>query len=152
ELNCELGSATLTGSFPRDLDLATLLRQPGVMARLDVDLARLPQNLPRTLALHQDVQLTSGRLGLDLSSSGQQEETLWEGKVHLSALEGVRQGVKRRWPQPLHLTMRARQGPQGLPVVERLECDSEFRRVQLGGLEEPATVVTADFDLNRLVG
>jgi len=150
----DAGKASLAGSF--DLPsgglsdaLAAIPRQT-LQINGNVDLARLAAILPGTLRIRPSTQVTSGRLDLDLASRRGPEGMTWQGRIEARDLTAVDRGRSISWQQPLAIALAARESPQG-PIVERLECKSDFLDVEAVGSPDRMRA-SAGFDLNRLMG
>lgn len=155
-LECEAGQVAMTGT----LDWAgQAARPPGTTllhqvceVRGQVDLPRLAAMLPSTLRIQKGTQVTSGQLQFQYSGRRQRqgnfEGMAWQARLEASNLTGLREGRRIAWQQPILLNLAAHEGPQG-PVIETLQCDSNFLRLRAAGTRDLLTA-TATFDLSRL--
>ncbi len=120
--------------------------------RGQVDLARLAALLPSTLRIHKGTQVTSGQLQFEYAGrrrrQGDFEGMAWQARLEAANLTGLREGRRIVWQQPILLHFAAHEGPQG-PVLETLQCDSNFLRLRAAGTRDLLTA-TATFDLSRL--
>jgi translocation and assembly module TamB len=155
-IESDVGSFTMSGVLDwrgavSDRTRATLLHQTCEVSG-NLDLARLAAILPHTLRIRKDTQVTSGRLQLQyagrLRREGRQEGMVWQGRLEVSNLTATSGGRKLVWQQPVLLNVAAHEGPQG-PVIETLQCDSNFLRLRAAGTRDLLTA-TATFDLSRL--
>ena len=155
-LECEAGQLAMTGAVDWAGQAArapgsTLLHQVCEI-RGQVDLARLAAMLPSTLRIQKGTQITSGQLQVQYSGRRQRqgnfEGMAWQARLEASNLTGLREGRRIAWQQPILLNIAAHEGPQG-PVIETLQCDSNFLRLRAAGTRDLLTA-TATFDLSRL--
>lgn len=149
EFQCDAGSASVIGRFDPRKDFESLLRQPGLQAALQVDLAKLAALLPHTLHLQQDMRITSGQLTGKIGSAARTEGVVWEGTLNTSDIQAMHQGQPIAWREPLSLAFAARPVAGGLPVLEKLRCDADFLHLEGSGSVESLTI-TANYDLSRL--
>jgi translocation and assembly module TamB len=163
----------------KDMDLShnlfdTASRQT-IQAKASLNLARLAAMLPNTLSIRKDTRITSGEVSLTLSAQPDgilagatlpatkgkgyasdmdvpaaegSARMIWKGRVEASGLRAVAQGRQLAWERPILLVVNAHDGPQG-PVVEDLQCDSDFLKVQASGTPDNLDA-TATFNLKQL--
>lgn len=155
-LECEAAQLAMTGTLDWTGQQAgqpgsTLLHQV-CEVRGQVDLARLASLLPTTLRIQKGTQVTGGQLQFQYAGRRQRqgnfEGMVWQARLEAANLTGLREGRKIVWQQPILLNLAAHEGPQG-PVIETLQCDSNFLRLRAAGTRDLLTA-TATFDLSRL--
>jgi len=148
EFRCDLGSGKITGALDIK-DLAGSLRRHGLELRLDVNLAKLVEKLPRTLRIHEDLQLHSGNVSVRVSSAVKDKEVQWSGDFVAGDLAGTRAGRAVAWPEPVRGKVKLRQPFEGFPHVDFLDCRSGFLSVQGQGNAEQFRL-QGEADLNKL--
>lgn len=149
DIACELGKVCAAGRFAFGKSLASNLSTPGSMLRLDVNLAALSRELPRTLNLHDDVALTAGRITFDGSSGIHNGSPFWEGTFKTTDIRGLRGEKPIAWDDPLALKFKVRQTDRSWPDIEHLECRSRFLDVN-GSANATELRLTAHSDLTQL--
>jgi hypothetical protein len=145
-IQSDAGNASVSGS----LHLGESLLEQSFELHGDVDLARLAEILPETLRIRQGVQVTSGRLEATLASRDGPNGTTWQAQIETSDLVAWDGGRQLVWRRPIRVSLSARDGPEG-PVVEDLQCESDFLRIQAEGRPEQVTA-SATFDLGGMTG
>jgi hypothetical protein len=149
EVQCDLGKASVRGTVDTDrIEPAVLARSP-FQALADLDLARLANMLPNTLHLRPDTRITSGRLAVDVSSSGAPQGSAWQGTVQVSALKAVRQGQQIVLPEPIAIAFAAHEPPGAAVIVDRCRCESSFLNLEAAGTADRLTA-SVDADLSGL--
>lgn len=147
-LSCDVGTAEGQGAFDLQGALTDLLRRD-LDLNLDIDLAKLAQRLPKTLSLHEDLELTSGRCQVTLKSTTERAETRWSGSLSTRDLEGRRGGRAVALAEPIRADLQLRVGKDGVPLLDRLQCASEFLSLSGTGSGKQLRL-TGDADLGRL--
>ncbi len=149
---CDLANVTATAAI--DLSQAwsgrlptSALKQTGQLTG-HVDLARLAAMLPETLRIREAAEVTSGRMEFALSSRPGEQGAVWKGRIEAANLTAVHGGRQLTWQQPVLLTLAAHDSATG-PVVERLECRSDFLALDAAGTAQSLTA-SARFDLGQL--
>ena len=146
---CDVGNASLAGQFDPNLDADELLKQPGIGASANVDLAKLAALLPKLLSIRDDTVLKRGSLGLTLKSEAGDGGAMWAGELQTRDFEAERGGQILAWKTPLKAKFRGRFLAEGRPDFDDLLVESEFLSVAgRGGLETFS--VAGRFDLKRL--
>jgi translocation and assembly module TamB len=151
-VDCDLGNVSLTGKlrlsdFKTGSLLTGLARESGQLNG-QVDLVRIAALLPETLQIRPGTQITAGQLTLALASQPQDQSMSWSGRVETSDLEAIAEGQEFKWEQPLAIEFQAHDTPGG-PVIDKINCDSSFLRVEASGTLDQLTA-GASFDLSRL--
>jgi translocation and assembly module TamB len=141
EIECDLGNFTITGSMNlneqgKESRLVSLLHQQ-FQAEGSLDLARLAAMLPNTLHIRKEIQITSGRVQLALSSRRQagadgQNGAVLHGQIAAGNLVATENGRQFAWPNPITLVLDAHDAAQG-PVVDSLQCESDFLKIHAAG-------------------
>jgi hypothetical protein len=150
-INCDVAQASLSGAVPLGdkggMDLAEIARQP---FKLDgrVDLPRLARLLPNTLQLKKDLSIDSGSMRLSVVNQVEKNGVVWRGQLETSELTATNQGKRLSWRQPIRAAAVAHDDPKGI-VVDSLDCDSEFLKIQAAGTTKELTG-TLSFNLDRL--
>ncbi len=131
QLHSELGQVQLVGQFDQRT-LPALLTSPATVVPThpwhlsgNVDLARLAQMAPQTLHLRDDTRLTSGQIRWELACQTDGTSVTWQGNLETSQLQAERGGQPLGIHEPVQLSFRAAQTPQGLQV-EDLSAQSTF--------------------------
>jgi hypothetical protein len=149
ELSCDLGHARYSGSIDLAAPGLAWLDRPGHEVSASFDLVRLAERLPKTLRLHPDLRLTSGRLRLDGKSGGTAAAAEWEARVQVTNITGVRGNQPILWQEPVVFEGRARQVGRGVPLVQDIHCTSGFLQLD-GATTEDGFHFVADADLGKL--
>ncbi len=151
-VECDAGSVSMAGRLDlSEQAMKDWLASAGnqtieVNGRLD--LARLARLLPETLHIEEGTEITSGQVEIALAGRPGPNGKTWLARVSTSDLAAVNRGRRLVWQQPVEIHLAARQTDAG-PVVDRLECDSSFLRMEGFGTADHLTA-TAHFDLDRL--
>lgn len=149
DLSCDLGAVKVQGKLDLGKDVLASLEQAGFDLSLKLDLVRLAEKLPRTLKLHQDLKITSGRIDLACKSVVSNNGVVWQGKLEAADLKGVKGTQVIAWSDPIKLDFQARNLGQAMPTLDRIHCDSRF--LQINGSTTPEKFeVAADADLQQL--
>ncbi len=160
DLTCDVGTLSAAGTLDPDDASDAWFEQPGVAVKANVELAKLASKLPKLLRLKDGIELTEGRLEVDVSSKADAGGTLWEGKIHTSALKGrslirlfdvsiFHLGTPKAtnvdktiaWEQPLSVEFAGRYAKGQLPTVDKLIVTSDC--VALNTKITPETVQAA---------
>ncbi len=149
ELTCDVGKASARGTVDLSRDLMSALSRPGYEVAADVDVAKLGEMLRNVLALQKDVQLTQGRLKLRVRSEKFASGVAWTGTVESSDLQAVANGQQISWQKPLSITVAAHQAPGASPVIDRLQCVTDFLTLNGSGSLDACTIM-AQCDLDKL--
>jgi hypothetical protein len=144
EVVTDLGRASLSGSAEPAAGLAGLARAE-LRLSASADLARVAAILPKTLRLRDGLTVTGGTVQLDARAEG----PALTASLHTASLAAVLDGQPIEWPQPLVAELTAHRAGEGLPVVDRLRCESEGVKLEAAGTAERLTA-TAEADLGRL--
>ncbi len=111
-----------------------------------IDGAELARQLPKTLQLREGTQITSARIGWQLSSESTAAGRVWIGKAGLKELAADANGTPWRWETPVDAQVRLLRSESEL-VCEQLLVNSEFCRVNGQGTSTNAELqATADLD------
>ncbi len=117
-----------------------------------IDLARLARLLPATLCIRPSMQINAGEMNMALSSRPQQQGVVWHGKLDVANLTGVLGGKEGQrqivWQSPLSAMLDAHDAPAG-PIVDALQCKSDFLTVEAAGTPDEA-VGTMAVNLQQL--
>ncbi|MBL8864320.1 MAG: hypothetical protein JNK93_02030 [Planctomycetia bacterium] len=149
ELACDIGTASLAGTFDPSESPEKLLDRAGLSASVDLDVARLATMFPKLLHLREGTALAEGHIVAKLASVTGAGGTTWTGSLTTTALRGTRHGQPIAWDQPLAVTFAGRLGPDGRPAFDRLDAKADFANVNASGTAEQFTV-TADLSLDGL--
>jgi len=151
-IESDLGSLSLSGTVQLGKQLSgswadAALHQPCQLhGRLD--LARLAAMLPTTLRIRQQTQITSGQVQLAFSSRQEAQGMIWYGRLEANNLAAVDRGRQVTWERPILMVLSAHDSPQG-PVVESLQCDSDFLKLHASGTADELAA-SASFNLKQL--
>ena len=151
KINSDFGNVSLEGTIDRTFGAGETVRSIlGQTFRVNgqLDLARLVAILPNTVRIREKTRVDSGKLQVSLDSKRGKEGMAWKCQIKTSDLTAMRLGKELVWQQPISLALEARETAQG-PVVERLECQSEFLKVKAAGTPEDLTA-SLSFNLGRL--
>jgi hypothetical protein len=114
-----------------------------------LDLAELARQLPSTLRMRDQTQLTSGVLAVTLGSSQQPTGRQWQGSLKTDRLAATAAGRPIVFDQPLAIEFALRQTNEG-PVIDRLSGRASFLTLDgRGTLADGSLDLAADLD--RLV-
>lgn len=149
ELTCDVGKASLRGTFDLGQAPEDWLNTPGAAASLHVDASKLAARLPRTLRLRPDLRVTAGVLNLDCTSQAGPGGVAWQGRLETTDLRGVKGTRTVAWTDPVNVVFRMRGLGAGLPQIDQLHCASRFLKMDahVAGNE---FVLQADADLEKL--
>ncbi|MBI85963.1 MAG: hypothetical protein CMJ81_22425 [Planctomycetaceae bacterium] len=114
-----------------------------------VDLARLAQLLPETLAVRKDTELTAGKADLFFTSNKTKSGRRWTGRVNTTELQGTSKGRLISWRNPVQLDFQAHTDSRGT-MIDQLTCRSDFIRIDGQGTMDTASF-EAQADLSLLV-
>lgn len=137
-IQCDVGSASLTGTVPlggKDgVSLTSIAHQRQECAGA-VDLARLAQMLPSTLSLRPEMRIDSGRVEWTFTSLPGPQGAAWHGQVVAANLTATNTRTNRQiaWNNPISAVFDAHDVAGGEPIVDRLLCQSDFLNVEGGG-------------------
>lgn len=141
----EIGVLNLSGTL--DPSGRASIRQ-GYEFNGRLDLPRLAAIFPDTLRIHKNAKVTSGRVQWGMSGQPGPEGMVWKGRFEVADLKADNGGRPVVWQQPVLITLAARETAQGV-VVEKLQCDSSFLKLQASGSPSQLTG-TATFDAGKL--
>jgi len=153
QLTSDMAGMTAQGTL--HLDNSTGKHWTGSLATEDcdihatIDLARLGQLLPETLAIREDTELTAGKADLFFTSNKTKSGRRWTGRVNTTNLQGTTQGRLISWRKPLQLDFQAHADLRGT-VIDQLTCRSDFIRIDGHGTTDAASF-EAQADLSLLV-
>ena len=153
ELTSDVAGVTAQGTLHFDKDFGK--HWTGSLAREDcdihakIDLARLGQLLPETLAIREDTVLTAGKADLFFTSKKTKSGRRWTGRVNTTNLQGTTQGKVISWRKPVQLDFRAHADFRGT-MIDQLTCRSDFIRIDGHGTMDAASF-EAQADLSLLV-
>jgi hypothetical protein len=149
---CDLGRLEATGTFsPVDFSAdqwRPALAKQVFAANARVDLAALAAQLPRTLRIRAQTQITGGQLELSVSGRPDAQGAAWQGHAQAAAVKALLQGRPVVWQQPIAVHFALRDASDGLHV-ETLKCQSSFFNLEAQGHAEEL-VASARFDLGQL--
>ena len=124
----------------------------------DLDLAKIVEMLPSTLALRDEVDITRGRFDFDVTSDVEENKRALRIWAKSDGLVATRAGKPIEWNRPIELTVNGTADESGV-VVDRFVCQSAFLQAQGSGqltqgdisiqadLNELATQLSQFFDL-----
>lgn len=120
-------SVQAKGRVPMDKGRPAMA-QAALDGQLDVDVAKVVSQLPKTLRIQESLQVQSGRL----SGSVQVGSGLVQADLSLKDVAGVSSGKTVALSQPITAVLKAR--TEGAQVqIERLDLNSSFAQVQAKG-------------------
>ena len=150
-IDCDLGSASLSGTLRRDQaggwSLPSLWQQRYELSGR-VDVARLARFLPATLRLRQQVEIDSGQVQVALSSRPEPQGMKWHAQLDAAGLAGTASGRPIAWQRPISLLLDVHETAAG-PAIDALQCDSDFLKVRTHGTPD-ALAVSWSFNLKQL--
>ncbi|MGE3803689.1 MAG: hypothetical protein AB7K24_03335 [Gemmataceae bacterium] len=146
---CDVGSASLTGTIDLHQGLLAALKQARGEMSAQVDFARLAAMLPRTLHLQEGLEVKSGKVNVALASKPGDKGQAWTGSIKTSDLQAEVNGMPMSWPEPIGVDFAARESTGEL-VVDKLECRSDFLTLDAKGTAAQFSG-RARFDLDRLM-
>lgn len=150
QLTCDLGNLQLSGEFA-GLGRTSLLKTAttdGFECVGSMEIARLAQQLPYTLRLHDGTEFLSGNVSWSFHTTSTSEGTAFRGGLNTSNLSARRASQEFTWEEPVTARFDARLGTGGL-IVNALECQSSF--ISLAASGTPQTLsINGTCDLERL--
>jgi len=114
-----------------------------------IDLAQLVRQLPGTLRMKQDTQLTSGVVQVTLVNRLEATGRRWQGSLKTDRLQATAAGRPIQFDEPLAIDFAVRLTEQG-PIIDQLEGKASFLNLNGQGSLAGGSV-TANADLDRLV-
>jgi hypothetical protein len=117
--------------------------------RGQLNVAALAQQLPDTLHLKQDTQVTAGTIDFTLASSAASAGRDWRAALRTADIRGVAAGRPIEFNQPLEVQVDVRQTPAGF-AIERMIGQASFLKLEGQGTLAQGNI-QAHADLNRLV-
>jgi translocation and assembly module TamB len=91
----------------------------------NLDIAKITRLLPRTVKLHENVDVQSGSIHCSVENDGQDLLV----KITSSELVAERNSKTIRWEDPIQIDINAHAEEKHL-VVDRVNCDSDFLKIQ----------------------
>ncbi len=149
DLTCDAGTLSAAGVVNPGEPAEKWLARPGLRIDADLDAAKLAAILPRLLRVKDGTELREGRLTVHLASKAGKDGTEWDGSIRTTALKGTRGGRLIVWDQPLRAEFAGRLRPDGRPVFDKFECQSDFVGLAARGSPEEF-VAAANVNLDRL--
>ena len=117
--------------------------------RGNVDIAGLARQLPNTIRLRRDTQISQGQISLNLISRIELGQRAIQGTIRTDRIDAMTDGRPVSWDQPLQLNLNAASSADGV-TIQKLTCQSEFLQVNgQGTLAKGA--LSAQGDLQELV-
>ena len=155
-LDADLCKLTADGSLELPTkDLAGLLAalqnaEPGneIQAAGEVNLAAILRQLPQTVHLRGDTEISSGKLEFNLASKTAEGIRRWDLDAGVRELIAQTAGRQVTLKQPVELAVTLKQSPQG-PVIELFKLNSSFATAQGGGGLDRGDI-TLNADLTNL--
>lgn len=148
-LLCDVGDASIVGQFDPGFDANQFLKQAGVKASANIDLAKLAALLPKLMRVRDDTVIRRGSIALKLDSETTATGMLWVGDVQTRDIEAARAQQLLTWKTPLKGSFRGRLRDDGMPDFEDVEILSEFVSVKARGQPE-AFSTAVRIDLRKL--
>ncbi|MBA4063274.1 MAG: hypothetical protein C0501_06095 [Isosphaera sp.] len=149
DLTCDVGAASVAGTFDPAEPLDRLLVRPGVRLGATVDVAKLAAALPKLLRVRDGTAFREGKLTVKAESTAGPAGTAWAGGVTTSAVKAVRDGREIVWDEPLAVEFAATVRAGEWPTFDRLTCKSDF--VAVNAEVKPDSVrAAANVYLDRL--
>lgn len=115
-----------------------------------LDAAKLAQELPRTLQLRENTQISRGKLTWDWRPDTKDGKRVWNGKLGFDELVAEVDGQPWRWESPLQGTVRMTR-PGAELVCESIEMTGPYLRVRGSGTLSQGSLA-ARIDLDQLSG
>jgi hypothetical protein len=155
ELAAEPGSLTATGEFPLSGwsvasvgDTLRKLGQQSFRVQGDLDLARIAELLPQTLAVRQGTRIDGGSVRVALSSQPEDGRERVQANFVVAGLSALSGGQRFDWPEPLQASLAAHHEGDEF-VFDQVSCRSDFLQADAKGTLTDATF-SARADLDRL--
>lgn len=149
ELDSEFGTLALRGVHDFAADGRAMFAQPDFDLVMDLNLAKLAERLPKTLALRPGTSLIAGQLNVQVKSYAQNGSTVWKGSLRTSDVRGLVGQQMLDWTEPISVDFQARHLHEGVPAIDRLKCSSRFLQVDASTTQDRFTL-NADADLQKL--
>jgi translocation and assembly module TamB len=153
QINSPIAYARLEGKLQLadgqiETQLDSILQQPFEISS-HVDLAKTARLMPDLLHLHDQTTVNQGTLDVVLKSyPGPAGKMAYRANLKTSDLTALRKGRELVWQKPITVDLDGRQTDSG-PVIDRLECKSEFLKI-LGEGRHGHIRASAEFDLAKL--
>lgn len=156
QIQTEVGELTATGDIPlaglKTLSpvatMRTILGEQDYLIRGHVDLQKLAALLPNTLRVREGIEITAGRLDVNLKSEAAGDLRNWSAEATVDHLKARNNDEVVQWNEPLKLTLQAHRA-EGLVTVDQVSCQSDFFSLTGSGTMTAAKF-TATGDLTRL--
>jgi hypothetical protein len=149
DLTCDVGTASVAGTFDPSEPLDKLLDRTGVRLGATVDVAKLAAALPKLLRVRDGTAVREGRVSLRAECTPGPGGAVWAGGLTTSAVKAVRDGREIVWDEPLTVEFAATVRPGEWPTFDRLTCKSDF--VAVNAEVKPDSVrAAANVYLDRL--
>jgi translocation and assembly module TamB len=149
ELVCDLGRASAKGKLTFSRPLLASLGDATTAVTADLDLAQLARVMPKTLSVHNDVRVGSGRLKVETKNLPSPAGALLEVKVTTTDLRGTRGNAAISWLEPLTATFKMRTAGKAFPEIEELVCKSGFMTLD-GRATANGILLRGNADLGQL--
>lgn len=142
-IECDLGVARGRGCLDWNAPAGSV---PSLQVDATVDLAELSRQLPRTMGLRSDVEVTSGQIIVSIRPAADDRV---DASAEVRNLAAVCQGETITWSSPVSMDGRVGLHDTDGVVFDRFQCESDVLRAQGSGSLSNFDV-TAVCDLGRI--
>jgi len=157
KIHADVGDLLVSGSVSLDAlaekpwltCLIETLRTKDYQLEAGLDVTRLAQMLPNTLRVRENTRITSGQILVNSTGYTQNGTRQWTGSMATKDLAGITSGRRVSWPEPLTISLKARDAKSGIAVDELL-CKASFVDLTASGTLRDARLHLRG-DLDRFV-
>ncbi|MEM7312087.1 MAG: hypothetical protein AAF497_02940 [Planctomycetota bacterium] len=115
----------------------------------NVDVAGLARQLPSTIRVREDTQISQGQISLNCLSRIELGQRVVQAAVRTGRIEAVTAGRPVSWDKPLQVNLNAVSSADGV-TIQRLNCESDFLKMTASGTLERGDL-TAQGNLDELI-
>ncbi len=143
------GAAPLAALSSASTSLTSAANSAEIEVTGRIDLVELARQMPTTLRIKENTQLTRGAVQVTLASHQDARGRKWQGAIRTDRIEAAAPGGQVVLEQPLTADFALRLTDRG-PALEQFTGQASFLDLRGGGTLEQGTL-TADVNLDRLV-
>ena len=151
QIKSDWAMVNATGAIPTTIKSFSEFVEPstayGLKVEFDYDLAAALSQMPRTLALKEGMQITSGRLAGNIEKITEAGKQKIQGQAVLSDLQGTVEGKKIAMSQPVKAEAQISSDKTGVKF-DKLDVSAPFARINCTGTAELFNF-DADVDLKK---
>jgi translocation and assembly module TamB len=143
------GAAPLAALSSAGTSISSAANSADIEVTGRIDLAALARQMPATLHMRENTQLTRGAVQVTLASQQDSAGRKWRGAIRTDRIEAVSPGGPIVLDEPLTADFALRLSERG-PALEEFTGRANFLDLRGGGTLQQGTI-TADVNLDRLV-